>query len=47
MHFPQTGEQPTKRKNKAFNAIKTEMEEKDRLKKRAGKSSVCVGRLKV
>ena len=38
--YLQTGEVPTKRKNKAFNVIKNEMEERERAKKRASKNVV-------
>ena len=34
----QTGEVPTKRKNKAYAVIKNEMEERERAKKRASKN---------
>ena len=37
----QTGEVPTKRKNKAYAVIKNEMEERERAKKRASKNAVC------
>ena len=35
---PQTGEVPTKRKNKAYAVIKNEMEERERAKKRQSKN---------
>ena len=38
----QTGEVPTKRKNKAYAVIKNEMEERERAKKRASKNVVCL-----
>ena len=38
--YLQTGEVPTKRKNKAYAVIKNEMEERERAKKRASKNQV-------
>ena len=41
VEIDQTGEVPTKRKNKAYAVIKNEMEERERAKKRASKNAVC------
>ena len=38
--YDQTGEVPTKRKNKAYAVIKNEMEERERAKKRQSKNMV-------
>ena len=40
MFYDQTGEVPTKRKNKAYAVIKNEMEERERAKKRQSKNMV-------
>ena len=40
VEMSQTGEVPTKRKNKAYAVIKNEMEERERAKKRVSKNMV-------